>query len=113
MDRNYHIFYHLIKGAPPALLKELYLTDASGKGLTKDGFEYLKYGCDDIPTHLIDDVELYKELVAKFEGDLGFTTEEISTIWHIVAAVLHLGNVELDTAAYDIVKSISLGVEPV
>lgn len=28
---------------------------------------------------------------------LGFTTEEISTIWRIVAAILHLGNIEFQS----------------
>ena len=28
---------------------------------------------------------------------LGFTSEEISTIWAIVAAILHLGNIEFQS----------------
>ena len=87
------------------LLKSLYLIDKNGNRMTKEHFAYLKQGCDDIPLNLVNDVERYEELVGKFSDDLCFTKEEQDTIWHIVAAVLHLGNLALDLDAYDIVKS--------
>jgi myosin heavy subunit len=73
--------------------------------MTKDNFAYLKSGCDDIPRHLVDDVERYDELFEKIDGELKFSPEEQDTIWRIVAGVLHLGNVELDGGAYDVVRS--------
>lgn len=38
----------------------------------------------------------YKSTNAAFKT-LGFSTEEISTIWRIIAAILHLGNVEFQS----------------
>ncbi len=104
-DRNYHVFYHLLKGGSVDLLKKLYLVDSNGNKLTKDHFEYLKKGCDDIPVNLVNDVERYNELVEKFNNELNFTPEEQATVWNIVAAVLHLGNLDLDLDVYDIAKS--------
>jgi len=106
LDRNYHIFYELLKGAPADALKKLFLVDEKGNRLTKDGFVYLKPGIDDFPLNLINDVERYEELVEKLDKELNFTNDEQDTIWKIVASVLHLGNVELDTSTYDPTKSI-------
>ena len=87
------------------MLKNLFLLDDKGNKMTKDNFQYLKSGCDDIPINLVNDVERYEELEAKFNGELNFSPKEQTTIWNVVAAVLHIGNVELDVDAYDIVKS--------
>ena len=104
-ERNYHAFYHLLKGGSMDMMKDLYLLDDKGQRKTKDFFNYLKEGCDDIPVEIINDVELYNELMEKFGGELGFSSEERIIIWKIVAAVLHIGNLDLDLEAYDVVKS--------
>ena len=87
------------------LLKDIYLVDDKGNKKTKDHFAYLKDGCDDIPIVRINDVELYEELLGKFNDELGFSPDEVKTIWKIVAAVMHVGNLELDLTVYDDVTS--------
>ena len=57
-ERNYHIFYHLLKGGSTELLNELSLTEM------KD-YEYLnKSNCYSVDT--IDDDELFKEVSYSF-----------------------------------------------
>jgi len=99
------VFYHLLKGGTPELLKSLHLLNDKGERLTKDSFTYLSGGCDDIPVRWINDVELYNELLTKVTNELGFSSEEVATIWKIVAAVLHVGNLDLDLDAYDVAAS--------
>lgn len=86
-------------------MQKLFLADEKGNRATKDDFAYIKEGKDNIPLNLVNDVERYQELVESLNGDLSFTEQEQETIWKIVGAILHLGNVELDTAAYDQAKS--------
>ena len=63
-ERNYHIFYHLMKGATIDLLTDLGLAKAGTK-TAMDTFEYLKKAqCYDVAK--IDDIELYKEVNDSF-----------------------------------------------
>lgn len=94
-----------MKGGSLELLKTLDLVDEKGERLTKEAFAYLREGCDDIPTVWINDVELYEELLGKVTNQLGFSAQEVATIWKIVAAVLHVGNLDIDLTAYDVVTS--------
>lgn len=89
-----------MKGGSLEQLKSLHLLNDKGERLTKDSFIYLREGCDDIPTKWINDVELYNELLEKVTNELGFSAEEVGTIWKIVAAVLHVGNFDIDLDAY-------------
>ena len=99
------MFYHLLKGGDIEMLKSIYLANNKGERMSKDDFGYLKEGCDDIPLDRINDVELYNDLVAKFSGELRFSSEEQVTMWKIVAAVLHIGNLDFDLDTYDIITS--------
>jgi myosin heavy subunit len=74
-ERNYHIFYHLIKGADIEMLKELKLTD--GDRPSHKDFEYLKHGTDITDSKILDDKALYDELIQVFT-DLGFTSHEVN-----------------------------------
>lgn len=57
-ERNYHIFYHLLKGAPPNIIKDLGL-----KGMKT--YEYLKKSeCFDVST--IDDEKCFLEVQTSF-----------------------------------------------
>lgn len=59
-ERNYHIFYHFIKGADEKLLKSY--------GLQKNmkSYEYLK-GSDCFDVENIDDEKMYREVNESFE----------------------------------------------
>ena len=57
-ERNYHIFYHLLKGANSDLKKDLELSDPKN-------FDYLRRSeCYEVPT--IDDKELFSEVGNSF-----------------------------------------------
>lgn len=99
-ERNYHVFYHLLRGATDQLLKDLGLYDQKSlRRLDLQDFNYLKGGAD-IDQTIINDVELYHELAHQFV-DLGFASDEIMAVWRIVAATLHLGEIQFDDKTYD------------
>ncbi|PIO63936.1 myosin head, partial [Teladorsagia circumcincta] len=112
-ERNYHIFYQLIAGAPHDLYKKLRLA-------APDNFKYLKYGTTTffvrpgskskvssdrlseqarksglLVDAIVDDAADFSHLVDAL-GRAGLTSDEIGDIWCTVAGVLHLGNVEFD-----------------
>ncbi|PIO76687.1 myosin head [Teladorsagia circumcincta] len=112
-ERNYHIFYQLIAGAPHDLYKKLRLG-------APDNFKYLKYGTTTFFVRpgskskvssdrlseqarksgllidaIVDDAADFSHLVDAL-GRAGLTSNEIGDIWSTVAGVLHLGNVEFD-----------------
>ncbi|KAL4494090.1 hypothetical protein ABPG72_016046 [Tetrahymena utriculariae] len=86
-ERNYHIFYHLLKGADPQFLSQL--------GLSPDisSYRYLKSECSNVDT--ISDEELFLEVMSSLD-DLNFTEIEQKGIWNIVSCVLLLGNLDFE-----------------
>jgi len=84
-ERNYHIFYQLLKGADSRLKRELLLD-----GLSIEDFAYTKEGQDSIIG--VSDRDEWESLMEAFSV-MGFTQEEQSAILRTVAAVLHLGNI--------------------
>lgn len=92
------------------LLQRLHLLTPKGERPTKEEFSYLRGGCDNIDPKLIDDVVLYKELVTRMDQELAFSADERLTIWRIVGAVLHIGNMELSVSGYDEMKNQPCGV---
>ncbi|KAK2593294.1 class II myosin [Conoideocrella luteorostrata] len=86
-ERNYHIFYQLLKGAGSQIKKELLLN-----GLDIHHFTYTKNGHDSIVG--VSDKEEWNSLMEAFEV-MGFSNEEQLSIFRTVAAVLHLGNIEV------------------
>lgn len=86
-ERNYHIFYQLCAGCTSKEKQALYLEDAD-----VESFNYLK--AKTCPT-TIDDVDDGEDLqkVRDALNILGFDKKEIVSIWRVVVAVLHLGNI--------------------
>lgn len=84
-DNNFHSFYQLLKGGSEAQLKKLHLTRR---------LEDYKYLCQNnnkcqMPQKASD----FQKVMSGFKV-LGFSTEAVDSIWQLVAAILHLGNVE-------------------
>ncbi|EAR87392.2 myosin (macronuclear) [Tetrahymena thermophila SB210] len=86
-ERNYHIFYHLLKGAEPQFLSQL--------GLSPDisSYRYLKSECSNVDT--LSDEQLFLEVMSSLD-DLNFTEIEQKGIWNIVSCVLLLGNLDFE-----------------
>ncbi|KAB8437438.1 hypothetical protein FH972_025116 [Carpinus fangiana] len=86
-ERNYHIFYQLLRGADSKLKRELLLDGAS-----IEDFEYTKHGNDIITG--VDDQDEWNSLLEAFHI-VGFSELEQRSILRTVAAVLVLGNIQV------------------
>ncbi|XP_068150663.1 unconventional myosin ID [Drosophila tropicalis] len=93
-ERNFHSFYQLLRGANDNELRQYDLQKETGK------YHYLNQGSMDILTEKSD----YKGTCNAFKT-LGFTADEVHTIWRTIAAILHLGNVEFQTIEDELVIS--------
>eukprot|EP00794_Sanderia_malayensis_P000402 gene402-1036_t len=115
-ERNYHVFYRMCSGAPDEMKKALKLSNT-------DSFRYLKGSLKD-PN--LDDVTDFKRMDQAMDA-VGITMETKMDIYRIVAAVLHLGNVNFEENTKDkkggsqvaessevVVRDVAtlLGVEP-
>ncbi|GAB6032668.1 Unconventional myosin-VI [Chamberlinius hualienensis] len=112
-ERNYHIFYQLICGAPEAIRKKLFLTNP-------DNFHYLSRGCTQffcsketeqkvhpstksklhqkngaLRDPVIDDIKDF-EAMNKGLSHFGLDEQQRLAVYTVVAAVLHLGNVSFE-----------------
>ncbi|GJN81541.1 hypothetical protein PLIIFM63780_005075 [Purpureocillium lilacinum] len=86
-ERNYHVFYQLLKGADSRVKKELLL-----ERLDVDDFAYTRSGHGSIVG--VSDQDEWDSLMEAFNV-MGFSEMEQLSILRTVAAVLHLGNVEV------------------
>ncbi|KAF9961601.1 hypothetical protein BGZ72_002914 [Mortierella alpina] len=83
-ERNYHIFYQLMAGAPADVKKSLLLDGGLGD------YRYVKNS-----NHVIsgvDDGEDFKLLLESMDV-MGFTKQEQQNLFRVIAAILHLGNI--------------------
>ena len=82
-DRNYHIFYQMVRGLDVSTKSKLKLD-------TVDSFKILTAGeCTTITTEQ-DDINEF-QAVSKALSLMGCTSEEISKFWELLACILHLG----------------------
>ncbi len=93
LERSYHIFYFLLRGADDELLKELHLT--------RDFKNYYYLWHDKKVSQIttvpsINDEECYKEVIDCFKSTK-FTDEEIKMIFKVISAVLLIGNLRFRT----------------
>lgn len=93
-ERNYHIFYQLLAGAPEKLKEKLFLTDIKGP---KD-FNYLRKGIENIEG--VDDSDLYGKLITAFKI-MGFSDIQVQDIMTVVAAILWFGQSEYRASSAD------------
>ena len=84
-ERNYHVFYQLLKGANRQMKEEFMLID-----LNVGDFLYTKDGNDVIAG--VSDTEEWNSLLEAFHV-MGFSDKEQNSVFRTVAAVLLLGNV--------------------
>uniref|UniRef100_A0AAY5KQ16 Myosin ID n=1 Tax=Esox lucius TaxID=8010 RepID=A0AAY5KQ16_ESOLU len=100
-ERSFHSFYQLVKGGPDSLLRSLHVS--------KDptAYNYIRVGGQSS----INDTADFKA-VADAMKVIGFTAEEIQTVYKILASILHLGNlrfgVDGDTTLIENPKVVEL-----
>ncbi|KAG0097633.1 hypothetical protein BGZ93_002340 [Podila epicladia] len=91
-ERNYHVFYQLLAGAPSDVKKSLLLD-----GGIKD-YGYIKNSNHTISG--VDDAEEWR-LLLKSMDVMGFTHQEQQNLFRIIAAILHLGNISVSSDRSD------------
>ncbi|CAG5086005.1 Oidioi.mRNA.OKI2018_I69.PAR.g11082.t2.cds [Oikopleura dioica] len=92
-ERNFHIFYFLIHGIDEAELASFQLTRRA-----VDYNILARGGVEHVPG--INDSKRWEELVSAMVT-IGFAEEEIGAIKRIIAAILHLGNVQFTSKGDD------------
>lgn len=86
-ERNYHIFYQLLKGADSSMRRD-FLLDS----LDVDDFEYTRHGNDTISG--VSDLNEWNSLIEAFHI-MNFSEQDQRIILQTIAGVLHLGNISV------------------
>ncbi|KAF9212572.1 Myosin type-2 heavy chain 1 [Podila verticillata] len=85
-ERNYHIFYQLVAGAPPSEKKELDLQSIQQ-------FHYLKQGGVTVINGVDDAAEF--EITQRALSTIGISVQVQWYIFRLLAALLHIGNIQV------------------
>ncbi|OAD54424.1 Myosin-IA [Eufriesea mexicana] len=83
-ERNFHCFYQLLNGCSEGELNKL--------RLVRDSAAYFYVGAGNCNKANSSDKTEYKTVTSAM-STLGFTQNEMQTIWNIIAGILHLGNI--------------------
>jgi len=99
-ERNYHIFYQLVAGASDAEREELGLVPV-------EHFEFMNQG-GNAQIEGVDDAAEFKATRESLTR-IGVTPAQQASIWRILAALLHIGNIKITATRTDSQLS---GAEP-
>jgi myosin-1 len=92
-ERNFHIFYMLLCSGNSALLQVLQLSGSA------DDYRYTSQG-DASRVDSIDDRREYGDLMAAFQA-MEFAKDEVQDLFHIIASILHLGQIDFEAISTD------------
>jgi myosin-5 len=96
-ERNYHIFYQLLAGAPSKERKDLSLTS------NPSDFAYLAGGGpSSTPIQGVDDAKEFRDTQTAL-STVGISVEQQWHVFKLLAALLHLGNIKITQARTDAV----------
>ncbi|KAK4544743.1 hypothetical protein LTR36_003992 [Oleoguttula mirabilis] len=84
-ERNYHVFYQLLRGADRAMRRDFLLDD-----MEVEDFEYTKHGNDTIAG--VSDASEWNALIEAFHV-MNFSDKDQKAVLQTIAGVLHLGNI--------------------
>uniref|UniRef100_H2M9L2 Unconventional myosin-Id n=1 Tax=Oryzias latipes TaxID=8090 RepID=H2M9L2_ORYLA len=102
-ERSFHSFYQLLIGAPDSLLRSLHIQKDPA------AYNYIRVG-GQIKSGINDGADF--KAVADAMKVIGFTGDEIQTVYKILATILHLGNltfgVDGDVTLIENVKLVSV-----
>lgn len=84
-ERNYHVFYQLLKGSPDAMLKQLNLESNVSK------YDYLNRGLTS-SVNSINDKQEFQNLLNAFKV-MNFSDDDILNVFKVLSIILHLGNI--------------------
>lgn len=86
-ERNYHVFYQLIRGADKSMRRDFMLAD-----MDVEHFEYTKHGNDTIKG--VSDLDEWNSLLEAFHI-MNFSEQDQRAVLKTIAALLHLGNISV------------------
>ncbi|KAK4502141.1 hypothetical protein PRZ48_005564 [Zasmidium cellare] len=84
-ERNYHVFYQLLRGADQGMRRDFLLGD-----MDIEDFEYTKHGNDTISG--VSDLGEWNSLLEAFHI-MNFSDKDQKAVLQTIAALLHLGNI--------------------
>ena len=90
-ERNYHIFYQMLKGASPQQLTALHLADSI------ESYEYISSSAASAVIPNINDSEEWMKTVECL-ASIGIAGSLQEDLFRLLAAILHLGNVAFERA---------------
>ncbi|GFO41945.1 unconventional myosin-id-like [Plakobranchus ocellatus] len=87
-ERNFHSFYQLLCGAQEGMLNDMQLSRDPRK------YKFINQGGDHKVASL-NDKQDFRAVMDAMKAT-GFSQDEINSAWQVVAAVIHLGNIEFE-----------------
>jgi myosin heavy subunit len=85
-ERNYHVFYQLLRGNDAQLLRDIQILSPHSTD-----YRYLCWGHEEAKD--LKDLENFNEMMQAFH-EMGFTSNMILDIFSVISAILHMGNLD-------------------